>query len=91
MGVLPLRLERTRRLQRGWLVVCTRCTLLECQFIVEFAGVRQGCFGVKLSLDFFLYNNHNKKFAKDSGLAKIESKVLPKVIRTETRRHGGWC
>jgi hypothetical protein len=30
-----------------------------------------------------LYNNHNKKFIKDSGLAEIESEILPQFIRTE--------
>ena len=68
---------RTKRLGRVRLAVCPRCTPLECQFVVEFAEVRQGCFGVKLSLDFFLYGFYNKKFIKGSGLAEIESKILP--------------
>jgi hypothetical protein len=63
--------------ERGRLVVCTKCTPLECQSIVEFAEVHHGCSGVKLSLDFFLYGFYNKKFIKDSGLAEIESKILP--------------
>jgi hypothetical protein len=70
----PKRFERGRR-------VCTRCTLLECQSIIEFAEVHKGCFRVKLSLSFFLHNNHNKKFIKDSGLAEIESMILPQIIR----------
>ena len=69
----------------------TKCTPLECQSIIEFAEVRQDVLGLKLSLDFFLYGFYNKKFIKDSGLAEIESKILPQVIRTETRRHSGWC
>jgi hypothetical protein len=28
--------------------------------------------------------DHNRKFSKDSGLAEVESKILPQVIRTET-------
>lgn len=62
--------------------MCTKCTLLECQFVVEFAQDRLGYSRVKLSLDFFLYDNHNKKFSKDSGLVEIELKIIPKVIRT---------
>jgi hypothetical protein len=53
------------------------------KFIVEFAEARQRCFRVRSSFHFFLYNNHNKKFAKDSGLAEIELKIIPQVIRTE--------
>jgi len=34
-------------------------------------------FRVKLSLDFFLYGFYDKEFIKDSGLAEIESKILP--------------
>jgi hypothetical protein len=56
--------------------VCTKCTLLECQFIVEFTEV-SGCFRVELSLGFFLYGFYNKKFIKDSELAETESKILP--------------
>jgi hypothetical protein len=48
---------------------CTKCTLLECQFITEFSEV---------------YELYNKKFTKDSGLAEIESKILPQFIRTRT-------
>jgi hypothetical protein len=32
--IVTERLERTKRLERGRLVVCTRCTLLESQFTV---------------------------------------------------------
>jgi hypothetical protein len=70
-------LAGTKRLQRGWLVVCTRCTPLECQFIVGFAEVHQRYSRVELSLGFFLYGFYDKKFIKDSGLAEIELKILP--------------
>jgi len=46
---------------------------------------------VELSLDFSLYGFYNKKFIRDGEFAEIESKILPQVIRTETRRHSEWC
>lgn len=69
--IVTERLQRTKRLERGWLVVCTKCTLLKCQLVVEFAQDRLGYSRVKLSLDFFLYEFHNRDFSKDSGLAEF--------------------
>jgi hypothetical protein len=34
------------------------------------------------TINFFLYGFYNKKFIKDIGLVEIDSKILPKVIRT---------
>jgi hypothetical protein len=59
--------------------------LFECQHVVEFAQDHLGYSRVKLSLDFFLFDNHNKDFSKDSALGETESNTLPKVIRTAKR------
>ena len=77
------RLKGTERSERDWLVVCTKCTLLECQLVVEIAQDRLGYSRVKLSFDFSLYDNHNKKFSKDNGLAEVESEILPQIIRAK--------
>jgi hypothetical protein len=45
--------------------------------VVEIAQDRLGYSRVKLSFNFSLYDNHNKKFSEDNGLAEVESEILP--------------